>query len=223
MKIVGQELGRVSYLVDLVEIQPERGMSAGALVAALQDRYAFAVLPKMPTQEAPQTVLRFEHGRMPEPMHGSINYFEIHAQGLVVQSHDTTTADTFFEDVFAAGRKDHGLRGPPPDAKKLYLSSMVAEFETDISRLMAKWGALSGVINDAFKLLYGLSEPNQVLRLSIKPDPERLPQRWSNLLSDFTLERRSFAPYGTNRFYSIGPFPTELHIKILKHIESLAR
>ena len=182
-------------------------------MVALRDRYGFAVLPKLPTQEAPQTVLRFEHGRMPDPMRGTITYFEIHPQGMVVQANDTTTADTFFEDVFAVGRKDYGLRGPPAGAKKLYLSSMVVEFETDISRLMSKWNALTGVMNEAFEQLYGLTEPNQVYRLSIKPNPERLPQRWSNLLSDFTLERRNFAPYSANRFYSIGPFPSDLHVK----------
>ena len=47
--------------------------------------------------------------------------------------------------------------------------------------------------------------------------------RWSGLLSDFTLERRNFVPYTANRFYSIGPFPTDVHIKVLEHVESLAR
>lgn len=182
-----------------------------------------AVLPKMPTQEAPQNVLRFEHGSFGAAKRGLITYFEVHPQGLVAQGVDTQTVDEFLADVLETGKRDFGLRvSIPPTQVKVYVSSLVVQFETEINRLISKWDQLSRLLGVEMKRFYGIDAPSELRSISFKPDPERLTPRISGLLSDFTLERRSFAPYSLQRFYSIGPLPTEAHIKFLAALEEIA-
>src|SRR5262245_31882269 len=138
MKLVGLEMGRVSLLVDLLEIGPNEGLPVRELVAALKLRYDFAVLPDMPTQEAPQKLLRFEQGRLP-PGGDHIAYLEIHPQGLVVQGMDTRVCEAFFEDLFKVGKSEFGLRSPRAGIKKIYASSLVVDFETDMSAVTSRW------------------------------------------------------------------------------------
>jgi hypothetical protein len=50
------------------------------------------------------------------------------------------------------------------------------------------------------KKLYGIDSLPSLQTLALKPDPEKLPPRLvSSLLSDFTLQRRLFAPYESQR------------------------
>jgi hypothetical protein len=222
MKVVGLELGRVSYLVDLLEIVPAGGMAFAVLASALQSRYDFAVMPTLPLQESQQSGLRFEHGRLGDDARSLISSFEIHPQGLVAQAIDTRVAEVFFEDFFAAGKKDFGLRDPTSPTKKTYTSSLVVDFETDMDRLLSEWDKLSALLFGQVKKFYQIDVPPGIQRITLRPDPELLPPRLAGgLLGDFTLERRVFAPYSRQRFYSIAPLPTDAHTLFLEELEKL--
>ena len=224
MKVVGLESGRVSYLVDLLEISPSGGIAFDALASALQARYDFAVIPNLPTQDSQQSQsgLRFEHGRLRDEARSLISYFEIHPQGLVAQAIDTRVAEEFFEDLFATGKNDFGLRAPTSPTKKTYTSSLVVDFETDMDRLLSKWDRLSALLFGQVKKFYQIDVPPGIQRITLRPDPELLPPRLAGgLLGDFTLERRVFAPYSGQRFYSIAPLPTDAHTLFLVELEKL--
>jgi hypothetical protein len=222
MRIVGLELGRVTLLVDLLEIGPTFGIPYDLLAAVLHNRYKFAALPKAPTQEAPQPVFRFERGQLPNG--GLITLFEIHPQGLVVQAIDTNVADAFLADVLATGAKEYGLRAPSPPPLKVYNSSLVVEFEADMGRLISGWEQLSVLMSASLKRLYAIEKSVELRSVSFKPDPETISTRLaSGLLSDFLLERRSHAPFQLQRFYSLAPLPTQAHIEFLETLEETAK
>ena len=220
MNVIGFDSGRVTLLLDILELSPSAGLYAVELIAAIREKYQFAVLPKLPTQDTqPQQVLRFEHGRSNS---GYISAFEIHPQGLVVQSVDTRVCDEFLDDIFAIGAEQFGIRQPSQHARKLYASGFVAEFENDIAGLISKWKNLSALANSYLQRLYELDVTIDLTRISLRPDPERLPHRIVGLLADFTLERRVYVPYSSQRFYSTAPLPTDQHIEFLKALDALA-
>ena len=216
MKVVGLDSGRVALLVDLVELVPIGGMHDDEVNHTLQQKYNFAVVS--PAKEG-GPLLRFERGRAPDGK--PLAFFEVHPQGLVAQAADTRTADGFLADVLAFCEKTLGLREPTL-SKKVYNSSLVVEFETDIGGLLTKSKALFALFGSQLKTLYGIDLPPALQRLTLKPDTERLPPRLGGLLSEFTLERRIFAPFETHRFYSTAPLPTDKHIELLKRVEELA-
>lgn len=166
-----------------------------------------------------QQVLRFEHGRSKS---GYISTFEIHPQGLVVQSVDTRVCDEFLEEIFEIGVEQFGIKRPSRYAKKLYASGFVVEFENDVAGLVSKWADISKLANSFLRNLYDIDVPVGLARIALRPDPDRLPQRIVGLLSEFTLERRVYVPHDSQRFYSSAPLPTDKHIEFLKVIDQSA-
>ena len=221
MKIVGLEYGRLALLVDLLELGGGGGMHATEMVAAVCARYKFAVPPKIGTQAEPQSVLRFEHGRAPNEK--GIALFEVHPQGLVAQASDTETADDFLRDVLIFAKQHFGAKEPGPLSTTIYTSALVAEFKVDLSGLIAGWSTITSLLGGELKARYGVTAPVEVHRLTLRPDPERMTPRLSGLLSDFTLERRTFVPYAAQRYYSIAPLPTDKHVELLTKLEKLAQ
>lgn len=216
MKVVGLETGRVALLVDLVELAPIGGMHDEEVSDTLQRQYSFAVVS--PAKEG-GPLLRFERGRAPDGK--PLAFFEAHPHGLVAQAADTRTAGGFLADVLAVCEKTLGLRKPTLSGT-VYNSSLVAEFETDIGGLFTKSKALFGLLGSQLKTLYGIDVPPALQRLTLKPDSERLPPRLGGMLTDFTIERRIYAPFETQRFYSTAPLPTDQHIELLKRVEELS-
>jgi hypothetical protein len=136
---------------------------------------------------------------------------------------DTKTGDLFFDDLMTEGHRQFGLRKPSDLALRVYFTQLVVEFEADISALLSKSKALYGLLGAHLKKLCAITTPASLHTLTLKPDPERLPPRLAGgLLADFSLQRRVFAPYESNRFYSTAPLPTEDHIEFLKRLEELA-
>jgi hypothetical protein len=100
---------------------------------------------------------------------------------------------------------------------------LVVAFESDVDRLLSKGGSLLNLMGSHLRTLYKIDVPPKLQKLTIKPDPELLPNRFTGgILADFTLERRVFGPYASERFYSMAPLPTEQHIRFLKSLEELA-
>ncbi|MDX2205661.1 MAG: hypothetical protein NW223_23120 [Hyphomicrobiaceae bacterium] len=216
MKLIGCENGRLTLLVDLLEFAPVGGIYNIEVVAAIQERYGFLSV-KPPTAE--QNQIRFERGRAPDGK--MISQFEIHQQGLIIESLHTNSVDLFLDDLLAEGVEQFGLR-VPREMKRIYSSNLVTELEVDLAGLFVKQKALFSSFGTMLKKRYGIEEPPALSGMTIKPDPEKLTPRLAGLLSEFRIDRRVFVPYSTPRYYSLAPLPTDDHAALIERLEELA-
>jgi hypothetical protein len=223
MKVIGIEYGRVSLLVDLVELGTHTGIYLPEATAFVQSRYSFVHVPTVPQASQNQQVYRFEQGRIAKGQKQySISSFEVHPHGLVVQGTDTDAAEAFLDDFFKFGAEHLGMKNPERPPAKVFLSSAVIEFNGDTNRLLNKWRELSKLISSQIEKQYGIKEPVQISRLTMQPDPQNIPPRLSVLLNEFTIERRIYEPYSHQRYFSAAPLRTDDHISLLQKFEEIA-
>ncbi len=215
MNVVGLEAGRITLLVDILELSPKRGVYVQELVAPIVDRYQFSLVPKNEDQST--ETLRFEHGRMQDGEY--IPLLEIYPQGIIVHSIDTAIGDAFLKDLFDTGTKEFGLQRLSPSVKKVYWSVILADFNSDIAEPLGRWERFFQFYNTKLSGLYGIETPASVQSIAIRPDPEKMQPRLSSLLQDFTLQRRIYFPYERQRFLSSAPLPTEVHVDMLKRLD----
>ncbi|MGE0768357.1 MAG: hypothetical protein AB7L90_18015 [Hyphomicrobiaceae bacterium] len=217
MRVVASESGRLTLLIDILELAPPQGLYAVEVISAVQERYSFLSV-KPPTPD--QAQIRFERGRSPNGK--MIAQFEIHQHGLLIDSLDTESADLFLEDLLAEGGKQFGLQRVKSPLKKIYTSNLIVELQSDLDTLFVKHKAIFGTFGSLLKRYYEIEERPSLGGMTLKPDPEKLPPRLAGLLADFRIERRIFAPYSAHRYYSSAPLPTKDHIEFLGHLEELA-
>jgi hypothetical protein len=223
MKVIGIEYGRVSLLVDLLDLGTRTGVYLPEAAMLLQSRYAFVHAPSVPLQAQAQQMYRFEQGRITtDKKQYSISAFEIHPHGLVVQGTDTDAAEAFFDDFFAFGMEHLHLKNPEREPTKIFLSAMVIEFGSDTNKFLAKWKEITKEFSGQLERTYDIREPAQLSRLSLQPDPQALTPRLAALVNEFTIERRIYEPYGHQRYFTTAPLRTDDHIALLQKLEHIA-
>jgi hypothetical protein len=223
MKVIGVEYGRVSLLVDLLELGTRAGIYLPEAALHVQSRYAFVHAPTVPPQDKAQPMYRFEQGRLAtDKKQYSISAFEIHPHGLVVQGTDTDAAEAFFDDFFIFGAENLHIKKPEREPTKIFLSAMVVEFAEDASRFLSKWKEISKVFSARLESIYGIKEPAQLSRIALQPDPQSVPPRLGALVNEFTIERRIYEPFSHQRFFTAAPLRTDDHIALLQKIEQIA-
>jgi hypothetical protein len=217
LKVIAHDSGRVVVLVDILEFGWGNGATSLDLLREAQERYNFAVATDLTKRANREDPLRFEHGSFGEI---AIALFEVHQQGLIAECSTTENAEAFIEDLVSWGAEAFGLARADKGAKRIYTSNLVVQFGSNASGLLSNFASISGALAGALRDLYKIEIPPELSRITIKPDPERLPPRISGLLPDFVLERRVFAPYEEQKFYSVAPLPTKAHEKLLKLIDT---
>lgn len=223
MKVIGIEYGRVSLLVDLLELGTRAGIYLPEAALYVQSRYAFVHAPTVPPQDKAQPMYRFEQGRLAtDKEQYSISAFEIHPHGLVVQGTDTDAAEAFFDDFFTFGAENLHIKRPEREPTKIFLSAMVVEFAEDANRFLSKWKEISKVFSAQLESIYGIKEPAQLSRIALQADPQSVAPRLAALVSEFTIERRIYEPFSHQRFFTAAPLRTDDHIALLQKIEQIA-
>lgn len=222
MKLVGVESGRVSLLVDLIEIGSRKGLYLPDVGVKVQARYSFVHMPQVPEIGKGDGNFRFEQGQLPQDsaQDAKVSLFEIYPQGIVATANDTEEAEAFIEDFMSWGGHEFGLRAPDVKPMKLYASTLVVEFDDDVDQMLTKWSAVGGLLTGLMKRKYGVTEPVHLQRVTFRHDPEKISPRLGNLLVEFNLERRVYVPFERNRFHSTAPLSTNEHVQMLERIES---
>jgi hypothetical protein len=218
MKVIGLESGRLTLLVDVLELSPVKGGSMNSFAEFVCSTYGFVM--STPPDQQETSPWRFQNGEF--ETNKRIKLFEIYPSGIVIQSNDTDGCDEFLENLFDLGGKILDLRRPSGFAQKIYMSNIVVEFEERTVQWVQKLQPLQKFLNDRLKKLYGIDSPAVLHRLAFKPDPNSLRPIIANSLSDFALERRIYVPFDTERYYSVAPIPTREHIQLLELLESIS-
>jgi hypothetical protein len=225
MKLIGAEFGRLTMLVDAIDLGTRAGIYLPEAVLTVQQRYSFVHPPTLApaAQQQQQQIYRFEQGRFHrKDKTYNVSAFEVHPFGLVVQGPDTDAAEAFFDDLFEMDSDYSWLKRPSRPPTKVFLSGLVVEFSKEVNQVLKKWNAVCALFSSQLKETYGIEQRVQVGSIHLKPDPQRIASRLSTLLGDFTLDRRLYEPYEHHRFYSMAPVRTDDHIALLENFEKIA-
>lgn len=218
MKVVVHEGGRILDLMPIEELRPDGGIVISDLIAAIAERYKFAVVPTI--TEALKSGMKFEQGAFESPKGTAVaKELSLYNDGLITDSYDTVLAEALLEDFFAWATDKFKLRPRISPLQRSYTSAIVVEFERDMESALGALNKLCERMSQALKESYGWDYKYNLSRLSVSVDPLAIPQFRSTM---FAIERRSLPliPYSRNRYYCVAPLRTADHVRILEGLEA---
>jgi hypothetical protein len=222
LKIVSFDSGRVTWLVPLEEIAPAAGAHSVSIVGLLAARYNFSIVPTITTRDDMEKKgLPFGMGSFEvDGQRFAVSDFIVFNDGLVAASEKTEWAEKFLEDVVQWVTKEFGFRTPSSGIRKLFNSSIVVDFETQLSQLFVDYEKIAKLISTHSVMIMPERKPMHFSRMDFEVDKTELEGQLA--LPKFILERRGGVKFSQERFFSAAPMHTADHVKVLTEIERLA-
>jgi hypothetical protein len=217
MKLIATEGGRVLDLVPLEELRPPNGIYIPDFIQKLYARYGFSS-PSPSLADAVATGVKFEHGKF--DIDGTthvIKELSIYSDGLIGDCFNTHIADLLLDDFLTWGTETYKFRPRQTPLRRTYTSAIIVQFEKLVEPALGKLARLTTVLSNSLKSAYGWNYQYNLVRLNFQVDPTTIPALRS---TQFFIERKLGAPYEENRYYSVAPFRTEEHIRILEAVET---
>jgi hypothetical protein len=223
LKIISFDSARVTWLFPLEEFAPAANSNAGVMVARIAERYKFAKIPTITTREDMANnglVFGMGHFQFDGGAVG-ISDFVVYNDGIVAISQKTEWADAFLEDIFNWVKESFGFRDPSRMGRKLFISTIVVDFEYPLSGLISGYEAISDIITARTVTIMPSRKPMQFSRVDFEIDRKTL-DSGQVALPKFILERRPNVGFEQERWFSSAPMHTAAHIEALSEIEKLA-
>ena len=215
MKIISNERGRANQKLNPDEVRPVGGYYVPEAIRLLSDRYGFSQSPTL--EEARTTGAIFKDGRLIAGVN-KINLFEfgIHSDAIFATAQDTSSADFVLDDALTWAEQAIGLRQPSTALPRLYDNAIVVEFDVDIEKRLSVFNDLKHSYERMIQELYGEKTLSALYHMAISSDPLTSSLR---LATSFSIERRVGSPFSSNRFFSVAPLRTEMHVELLEFLE----
>ncbi len=213
---------RSTWLFPLEEFAPASGASPQSILAEIGDRYDFTQKPSITTRdEMNQKGLPFGVGRFAvDGRTIMINDFFIYNDGIAAVSETTDFADAFLEDVFGWVIEKFGFR-KVDNRRRLYASTIVAEFEHSPAGLIVGYEKLMGLINASTDTIMRKPASFKFARLGFEMDPKELSDGQA-ALPKFLIERRGGVEFSKERYFCAATMQTAHLITALTEMEKLA-
>lgn len=226
MKVISSHSGTVALAVSADDVTPHAGVMSRDLISFISSTYNFAVTPMIPEGVPPFAIqtFTFQSGALSDG-NNQIPIFQLNIvpNGDIIFARDTDAADKVMNDFTARLVSTFGYRFEGAQARRIYQSALVVEFEDGIESFIEALAKIEGILNSKMsradapfkikKLGFGYGDPTA----TIVPTVEGIEN------SDFLLERRANEPYSKNRYFCTAPTRTEEFIKILETIEASFR
>jgi hypothetical protein len=201
------------------EIIPIGGADGPRIVEVISSKYKFTHPPANPTrEEIEKNGLKFSGGRMArEGFTANIAEFVVFNDGIVAISSSTENAEAFLEEVYSFLVAEFAFREITSVVKKVYLSSVVVDFDASLNKIVHGQTAELDLIRNELNAVDHTTFPVEVVRIDIAldKDPEFRPPNIPRL----SIERRANSQFSQHRYYSAAPIHTAKHLEILKRIE----
>jgi hypothetical protein len=136
--------------------------------------------------------------------------------GITVGTFHTDDSEHVLEDATEWARRTFGLREPVTHKPRIFDSHVVVEFESSIDDALTAFSKIKGEIGSAMEGTYNKSFNVGIQRLDFGipiSDPNQVPR------GGLLIERRIGYPFDSNRFYSLAPLRTEIHLELLQSLE----
>lgn len=222
MRLLSIEGGGCGHIVPVDEMVPREALNLPEVLDAIGKRYQFAVLPNLAAGATANQKggLQFTAG-VSASRTGRINIqkLSIHNDGIVVDCLDTHKSEAVIDDLLPWVTEKFSLRTPITKPHRWYASRVVVQFSRSADAVFSLVSALGGEIAAAVQNLYGLDIKYSASRFSMKADPTTVPPLRA---TEFIFERRIDRPYSENRYFSVAPVHTDMHLGFLEEIEKLA-
>lgn len=150
-----------------------------------------------------------------------ISDFIVYNDGIVAMAQKTEWAEAFLADLFNWVKENFGFRDLSVGIRKMYASTLVADFDSPLSGLVSNYEALSGIITSRTMTIMRDRKPMQFSRLDFEIDRRTL-DSGQLALPKFVLERRVGIEFEQERWLSVAPMQTTQHVEVLAEIEVLA-
>jgi hypothetical protein len=220
MKIISYDSSRVTLLFPLEEIVPLAGINNQLLIEEIRSRYEFARSPDLglPRAELDKTGIKFENGiHKAKDEYAQIVDFSAYPDGIVINSKTTDGAESFLEDLICFLKTKHRFREFITEPKIRFISQIVVEFDSKLSKLMPKYQAISDLINTHISRIYGDITSSKIARLEIEFEGSN--KGIGSPIPRFSLEQRVGTSFDVERYYCSAPIRTQDHVEVLEQIE----
>ncbi|MCK1562452.1 hypothetical protein IVB08_00305 [Bradyrhizobium sp. 173] len=223
MKVIKFDSARATWLFPLEEFGPVAGSNNPSVISQIAQRYGFAQVPTITTQEAmAKNGLPFGMGHFQNrDSRFAVTDFVVYNDGLVAIAEKTEWAEAFLEDVTTWVKSEFNFREVVSGIRKLYASTIVVDFESPLSRLLKGYEVISNLITSHAVTITPHKTPLQFSRLDFEVDRTVLAGQLA--LPKFVIERRAGVSFDHERYYCNAPMHTETHLSVLKEIEDLAK
>ncbi len=222
MKLVSSDDGGLTYLFPVDEVRPPSGVPIPDFVTRVTERYDFVTPPDLerPWIEINKDTLRFSGGVLKEGRaRAVIKEFSLYTDGVAAFAHNTDDAERFIEDILNWSKKEFGLRDVVSPPRKLYISTVVVDFEMDIDAIIQPMRDLQQLCAGYLVEHRNVVDDVRITRLAFGVDP--LKALKDSAIPDFLIERRASHPFDDNRLISQAPLPTSVHLEFLEKLEKL--
>ena len=222
MKIVKFESARVTWLFPLEEFVPVAGANNPSVISQLAARYNFSIVPSITTQESmAKNGLPFGMGHFAvNDANFAVTDFVVYNDGIVAVAEKTDWAEAFLEDVTNWVKQSFGFRDVTSGVRRLYGSTIIADFEAPLSRIVAGYEIISKLITDRTVTILPEPKAMQFSRLEFEVDKTTVAGQLA--FPKFILERRAGVKFAQERYYSVAPMHTSDHLTVLEQIEKVA-
>ena len=218
MKLIAVMNARSLWWINLIDLNPLGRSLYPALIPAIRDTYRFAKYPKSLGEIDERAGIKFEDGEFTGqsgiPLMVNLT---IYHEGLIVDTRSNTKdSDAIVEQGLTWLSRDFGLTYKPEMVrKKGYVSELHVYSDRHLEALNPGLEALASKLKSLLTVSRG-TVPFAPIGVTIGPDPEAEEQPAS-----FRFERVLGAPWSENRYYSIAPVPTDVHLDLLNEFEDL--
>jgi hypothetical protein len=210
METVKVILARAVWLFDTQELNPRGVATYPDLYAAFGKRYQFATLPKPEDIHSGGSVY-FKHGKFTFETSSIAVDFELHNDGLVVNTrHSTEAADGFLHDVLVWCADQFAIKYPPNLVKKrIHRSELIVSMNPKLDVLTAKFEQFTAALTTTMIAtkpigVIGLQFGSQVVPAA------------------FYIERRAGnVPLEDNHYIANAWATTSCHLELLQRFEQI--
>jgi hypothetical protein len=220
MKLLSVKQARAIWLVSIVDLNP-RGLSLFGLIMPIVEKYKFQIYPTKPEELIGKDVLeiKFNGGSFKkDTKHNIAVDLTIFNDGLVVDTRSSTNdSDAFLNDFLNHLSKEFNLT-PYLEVirSKIYVSEVWVQTDKLLNSLNPKLDSFAKRITS---LIGGHSRypiAHETSGIIFSADPVV-----TNPQTPFRFERVIDRPFEENRYYSIAPLQTDVHLEMLDELESI--
>ncbi len=218
MEILSVSVARSVWLFPVSDLNPHGRYSAREMIDFVAERYKFEKYPKSLAGVEPTDGIKLEHGvfngREGQPVAVAVTMY---LDGVIAETRSSTAdCDAFLDDCLMslvtrfkfADYKDI-LR------RKQYVSELYVRPQRSLSLFQDKLQRFADKLNSAVVGRESVSFHPAVLHFWNDPGSEGRPT------IPFRFERAETFAFSENRYYTIAPLQTELHISLLNDLENI--
>lgn len=215
MELLAVRLARLIAYFPTEEINPRGRALIPDVTSALIERYSFNGYPQKFEDFDWDKGISFIDGRWNDI---NIDRLALYNNGMLVDTASSTDDSVaFLTDALTWAAESFGLTYRPDMMnRKTYVSELLFRSETPLKTLNPALESLAAKLSESVSHIAGQEVAYDTVSLALNFDMLLT----KSPLAPFRIERLSEAQYTENKYYSIAPLPTDVHIKFLEEFES---